>query len=104
MFHVKHVRARSCGVSVRALGREVGHWVVARTASRAAASEAADGEPAAADGAIALDRLVGVAGAGRLEAAGGAEARRDGALVEADKGEEHRPQERCAEDVMEMML
>ena len=67
------------GVSVS--GR---HRVVAAGVEGVATADAPEAEPETTEEAVGLDGLVSVVGTGRVEAAGGAEQRGDGGLVEAD--------------------
>src|SRR5690348_17313545 len=65
--------------------REMRHRVVTAGVERMAAAEAPRRQPTAFQGTMAADRLDGVAGAGRLEAAARAQERAQGVTVELDE-------------------
>src|SRR5579859_3408389 len=67
-----------------------GNRIEASRRERLAAKQPPDSQPAAPVPAVALDSLVGVVGAGRVETAGAAEEAREGELVAPD-GQEHEP-------------
>ena len=64
--------------------RSSSNGIVATRVERVATGESAEGEPAAVTDAVPLDRLVGVAGAGRPEAAGWRQQARQRVLIHDD--------------------